>query len=499
MMDTLLSLDVGTTAAKCVLFDLAGSELATTESAFQLATPQPDWVEQDPEHIWSAVITALSEIGANQAQDCNILAIGLATQGGSTLPTSEDGTPTYPVITWMDRRAAALVDQWKSNGTAQAIRNRSGWTPEAGLPLPVIAWFREHQPDVFARSKRWLSINDFLTRRLSGKFAMNPSMAGEMLLTDIQRTSWDDELCELAGITPNQLSPIYPSDAVIGGLTPQIAGLTGIKTGTPIIAGGQDHSCEALAVGMTGAGQSLLACGTAWVINGVSPTADMKSIPESMNLNYHVIPQSWTISQFLGGLGASSEWWVTHGWGYGHAQPDLQRQDRYTQFNQMIETTTPGGNGLLFLPLSGGRHQSDSEPRGGFIGLSLQHSHADMGRAILESAAYELNWALEQLGDSGMSIDEMWMIGGAARSPVWPQIIADAAGVEVLLTQYSHGPALGAAMLAGVGVGIFNSTAESREIFTITTAQVHPDQRHYDAYQSSYQAYKAASNHLKQL
>ena len=499
MIDALLSLDVGTTAAKCVLFDLEGNELATAESAFQLTTPHPDWVEQDPEQIWGAAVTVLSAIGQKQKGNYNILAIGLATQGGSTLPATADGTPTSAVITWMDQRAAALVTQWKSNGIAQSVRTRSGWTPEAGLPLPVIAWFRQHQPEIFARSKRWLSINDFLTHRLSGQFAMNPSMAGEMLLTNVQKSGWDDELCDLVGITQDHLSPILPSEAVVGRLTTRVARLTGLAEGTPIIAGGQDHSCEALAVGMTSAGQSLLACGTAWVINGVSATNDMEVIPESMNLNDHVIPECWIISQFLGGLGASSEWWVAQGVDHNDNQPKDDRRSRYTQFNQMIEKTAPGCSGLLFMPLTGGRHQTESEPRGGFIGLRLGHTHADMGRSILESAAYELKWALEQLSTTGMSIDQMWMIGGATRSPVWPQIIADATGVEVLLTQYSHGPALGAAMLAGIGMGVFTTIAECQARFAVNASQVHPDPQHTDLYQSSFLAYKTASKNLKQL
>ena len=498
MLDSLLSLDVGTTSAKCVLFDLEGNELATAESAFQLATPHPNWVEQDPEHIWQAVIFVLSEISKNYAQNCNILAIGLATQGGSTLATTWEGVPTTPVITWMDRRATALVSKWKSDGTGEKIRSRSGWTPEPGLPLPVIAWFRENQPDLFANSKRWLSINDFLTHRLSGKFAMNLSMAGEMLLTDIQKTTWDAELCDLVGITPNHLSPIFSSEAEVGKLTPHAAKLTGLTEGTPIIAGGQDHSCEALAVGMITEGKSLLACGTAWVINGVTTVADMKNIPEKMNLNYHVIPDCWTISQFLGGLGASSEWWITHCWSDGDVQQNYDRKKRYVEFNQLMEKSTPGCNGLVFLPLTGGQHQTDSEPRGGFIGLQLQHTQADMGRSILESAAYELHWALEQSGNSGMPINQMWMIGGATRNPLWPQIIADVTGVEVLLTQYSHGPALGAAMLAGVGVGVFSSIAESQEKFNMNASNVQPDLNKADHYQSSYLAYKKASMILKQ-
>ena len=203
----------------------------------------------------------------------------------------------------------------------------------------------------------------------------------------------------LVGIGPESLSPILASTAALGQVQPDVARLTGLAPETVIINGGQDHSCEALAVGMTSAGTGLLACGTAWVINAIAQLPAMDKIPTSMDLNYHVVPGRWVVSQFLGGLGACLEWWLNQ---CGRSPSETRAvgtqqccaPTRWATFNAALKGTSPGCSGLVYAPQVGMRGVPGSLQHGGFMELRLDHTWADRGRAILEGAASEVRWAL---------------------------------------------------------------------------------------------------------
>ncbi len=237
MSEAVIGLDVGTTVAKAVLFDPSGSnssgqvpasaEMGVAAQAYPLHTPRPGWAELDPEDVWQATLRVLRAVAAEAPARTRIRAIALATQGGTLIPCRADGTPTYRAITWMDQRAQDLVDRWRAEGIAGRVRQISGWSPQPGLPLPSIAWLRQARREVFAATQWFLSVNDFLAQRLAGHPATNPSMAGEMLLADITTGQWSQEICELVGINPGQLSPILPSEAPLGTLLPEVADLWG--------------------------------------------------------------------------------------------------------------------------------------------------------------------------------------------------------------------------------------------------------------------------------
>jgi sugar (pentulose or hexulose) kinase len=206
-------------------------------------------------------------------------------------------------------------------------------------------------------------------------------------------------------------------------------------------------------LGLTDAGEFWLASGTAWVINGVSAIADIANLPAAMSLNFHVLPGRWTMSQFLGGLGAGMEWLLANCLKDAVGTQIPTRQQQLQSLNNALNETKPGSAGLLAFPISGANHEDVIMP-GGFYGLRLDHTVADMSRAVMEGAAFELRWALDDLQQTGFSVDQLWMVGGAVHSPHWPQILADVSGIPVFLCQYHHGPALGAAMLALKGLGL---------------------------------------------
>ena len=457
-MKTILGLDVGTTSTKAVLFDLAGEEVARGASRpYSNITRQPGWVEQEPEEVWQAVVTAVSQITAQIGPDVSVQAVCMAAQSGSLLPADGDGNPVHPIITWLDGRTEELVRQWREAGVQSQVKPISGWSLYPGLPLPTIAWLRQHDPDTFAAARRYFSVNDFIAYRLTGQIATNPSNGGGMQLVDIRTGDWSDALCALAGITPDQLSPIWPAGAIIGEILPEVCRVTGLTDGSVLVNGGHDQGCTALGLGVIAPGKLLLACGTAWVFTGVMAVPEMDSVPTALDWNFHVLPERYTISQSLGGLGASLEWWVNQAWrGMDTA---VSRQTMFAALDAELAGTEEDGR-LFFLPLTGGHDDPATTQRGGFVGLQMNHSRADMARAIMESAAFELRWALQPIQQAGLPVERLWMVGGAAQSPYWPQILADVTGIPIRLPAYDNWPALGTAVLAGVGICAFESIAD---------------------------------------
>ena len=497
MDDTILGLDIGTTSTKAVLFDLSGVELASAECGYRLSTPQPGWAEQNPEELWRAVLHVLRTVMNATAVEASPrgrpLALSLAAQSGSLLPARQDGTPLSPAITWLDGRTEALVRLWRAGGLEDKVRAVSGWHLYPGLCLPTIAWLRENQPDLFAAARRYLSVNDFLVHRLTGRFCTNPSNAAGMQLLDVTTAGWSPDLCALAGIRPDQLSPVLPSGTVVGPITPKVARLTGLPAGTIVVNGGHDQSCTALALGITSPGQVLLGCGTAWVVTGVADSPDLAALPLSLDLGFHPADQPghrrWTVSQSLGGLGASLEWLLRQCWLPSGSEVPA-RQAAFAALDSELARTAPGSSGLFFLPIAGGHSAPDGDQRGALWGLRLDHARADMARAVMEGAAYELRWALEPVRQAGLPVDRLWMVGGATHSSIWPAIVAEVLAVPLSVPQGQHWPAVGAALLAAIGSGAFESIEAGLVRFQRPSRQIQPDPSTSQIYDECFATYR---------
>ena len=487
-MDALLGVDIGTTSTKAVLFDYQGQELAQAISApYHNQTPQPGWVEQDPEEVWQAVLSVLRQIVEQSKDQFDIRAISMAVQSGSLLPANQLGEPVYPIITWLDGRTEKLISDWKKSGLEQQVRSLSGWSLFSGLPLPTIAWLRSHNSEVFQKAKHYFSVNDFIAFRLTGEFVTNPSNAGGMQLVDIRTGTWSPELCELASITPDMLSRMQSSGEIIGKIRPEICEQTGLGANTLLINGGHDQVITALGLGINNPGSYLLACGTAWVFTGILTSPEMEKLPKTLDMNFHAYPQRWTLSQSMGGLGASLEWWLNRAW----RGPDesTTRQQMFINLNQEIIQTSANQD-LFFLPMTGGHADPATTRRGGFIGLDFNHSRIDMARAIMESAGYELRWALDAIRDAGQPVKHLWMVGGAAQSLLWPGILSEITAIPISIPDYDNWPALGAAILAGVGSGVYDSIDQALVYFTKPTRSVDSNKKNKEIYQTGFNHYQ---------
>jgi sugar (pentulose or hexulose) kinase len=478
-----IGLDIGTTSTKAILYDLAGQALATAQQVISLQTPHPGWAEQDPEELWQSVVKVLRSVVEQAGPTVQVRAISLASQCGSLLPADQDDQPVYPIITWIDTRAVDIVKRWQTDGTANTIRRVSGWHPQPGLALATLTWLRQNNIRIFDTAAHYFSANDFVIHRLSGEKVTDYSCANEMLFMDVASGDWSEELCELAGIFPRQLSRAEWSGQPIGSITGDVHRLTGLAPDTLVINGGHDHCAEALAMGVTEPGQLLLTCGTAWVITGVAAAPDINQLPTAMDLNFHVVRGRWTISQFLGAFGATVEWWLNNGLQSIASEPGLNRNQLYTALDSYLAETKPDDHNPLYVsPTIVGKTE------GGFAGLRLGHSRAEMSRAILEGAAFELRLALDTLRQSGQPVDKLWMLGGASQSNHWVQIIADVTGIPISTTQYAHWAALGAGVLAGAGAELFAAETAHQQL-NIPRQTTMPNQAVSTIYNNHYSRY----------
>ncbi len=448
MQTAVLGIDVGTSALKAVVYDRSGVELFVTAQTYRLATPQPGWAELDMDEVWRALLRVLRDVVAATAGQVRIVALALAAQAGSVVPVDAGGAPLAPMITWLDRRAEPIVAAWQADGTAARIRAVTGWHPYPGLPIATIAWLVRHAPQVARRTQRYLGAHEFLVQRLTGRCVTDLSEGAEMLLLDQATGAWSAELCALAGIRPDQLAKLAQAGTVVGPLLPAVAAATGLPVDVQVVVGGHDQCCAALGMGVTAPGELMLATGTAWVLTALTPATPVAQIPAGMELNYHVTPDVYTVSQLLGGFGATVEWWLEL-----LLQPLDPSPARYALFDEWLAASQPGAHGLHFLPLGGSAQTGNISP-GGFVGLRLDHTRVDMARAICEGVACEVRWALDNLAAAGLPARQMWMSGGATHSPHWPSILADVAGIPLHVARGSNWPARGAAILAGAGCGL---------------------------------------------
>ncbi len=357
-------------------------------------------------------------------QHQRILALAQSSQGGTTIPVDEAGRPLCAAISWMDQRTAAQAEAAPTEVGAEFIRNTTGWALAPVLPLQHIRWLRDNRPELFTRTHSYLFVNDFIGARLTGVRRMNPTDAGITQLYDIAAGDWAPRLLAMAGIRREQLSPLRPVADPTGVLQPEAAALTGLPAGLLVANGAHDQYCAAVGAGVLRPGTVLLSCGTAWVL--LAALADPKAgFHSGMAVGPHVRAGLWGGIRSLGALGASMEWLMETFWADA---VDIERTARYAAIDAAARRSAPGAGGLLCFPLAGGHAANFGPANGGFVHLTLGHTRGDLARAVMEGAACELRWALDEMQQTGVAITELRMVGGAARSPIWPQIIADLVG-----------------------------------------------------------------------
>ena len=461
----LIGIDAGTTGTKALLFTQDGQLIAQAYRDYPISTPQTGQVEQNALDWWEAVIATVRQVCAQKDANGQVVAISLSTQGGTVVPVDETGTPLRPAIVWNDARCTAQNQAYLACASAQSLYEKTGWAMLPGLPAMQIRWIRENQPDIFQKTAMFLTTADYLSLKMTGIAAIDPSNAGINQLTDIRTMTYDAALLRFAGISEDQLPAIIPSGQVIGSLTQEAADALALTTETVLVAGAHDQYAVALGAGAYDKGHMLIGSGTCWVVTAIDDKPDFSGgLSQSVAAVEGLWGSLWSLS--TGGICLD---WLRKNITLGADPTALD----YDTLNRQIAQCQAAQEGLFFYPFTGIGDQGKRFSRATFTGLDLHHDRFSMARAVMEGVVFQIVWMLRAFPTES-SPDGIKLTGGASRSRVWCQILADISGLPVRIPQVADLACVGAAILAGMGSGLYQSAAEGYQRLSVSEQVIYP-------------------------
>ncbi len=489
----LIGIDVGTTAVKAVAVDETGCLLAEADVEQPTSVPRPGWSEQRPEMWWRSTKDAVSTVMAAVRRlpaTVEVRAIGLSGQMHSSVFLDSSGEVVRLALLWNDVRTTEQCRQMTAALGLNGLRRTVGNLALEGFTAPKLLWLRDNEPASYDRLRTLLLAKDYIRYRLTGEIATEPSDAEGTLLFDVRRLCWSDDVLSALGITPDLLPTVVGSTDVSGAVVPGVARELGLPPSTPVIGGGADNAAGAVGSGVVVPGRVQSSIGTSGAL--VTPVRCPR-IDRRMRLHTfcHSVPDLWYLMGVVLSAGNSLRWLrdiLTEG---GEVSYDLLTNE--------AAAVTPGSDGLLFLPyLTGERTpHNDSNARGVFFGLHLGHTRAHLVRAVMEGVTFALRDSLELMRPMVETIPQVRAIGGGARSPLWRQMQADIFGTPVLSLGDAGGPAYGAAIMAAVGAGVFDSIEEAADRWVSVTETTEPKVRSASLYDELYERYRALYPSLK--
>jgi len=481
-MDILLGLDVGTTNCKVGAYTPAGERVAEAGRPTPTHRPRPQRAEYDVEELWNNLAGAIREVVARVGDPARIRGVAVASMGEAGVPLDEADRVLYPAIAWFDPRTEPQAAWWEEHFGRHELFALTGLPLHPMYSLCKIMWLREQEPDVFCRMKHWLCLEDYVLHRLSGEHATDYSVAGRTMAFDLLHAAWSTRILEAAQIDPTVFPIAYPGGMAIGSVTARAASETGLAKGTPVVTGGHDHCCGSLAVGAYEPGMLLDSTGTS---EALLLTTDRPVLtPEVCDANFsyepHVVPGRYATMGVVMAAGVVIDW-----------VKDLLGEEDYEPLFTAAAESPPGANGLFLLPNFRGcfTPMLDVQARGALVGLTDAHTRGEVFRAALEGICYELKnnvATLERL--LGTEVRELRAIGGAARSNLWLQLKADVTGKPVEVPAVTEGTCLGAALLAGLGAGLFADAQEATQRTYRAAQRVDPDPERSAIYERHFQA-----------
>lgn len=463
----LLGIDIGTSACKLALFDEGGMAVAIQTEEYHVYYPKPHWVEQDAEEWWESIcrgIQALLE--RSNTKPGAIACIGIAGQSWSAIPVGADGRVLDRTPIWMDTRARTVCAKTVERLGKEHIFSVSGNPFYPSYTLPKLLYWMETNPELVGRTDKILQSNSFIAYRLTGTISQDYSQCYGWHNFDIEKMRYDEDLTKELGIDKRFLISPVLSDTIIGHVTKEAACVCGLKEGIPVVAGGLDAACGTLGAGVIAHGQTQEQGGQA---GGMSICLDAPKKHSKLILGAHVVPGRWLLQGGTVAGGASLNWFA-HTLGALSPGRDAllgDAEDIFEMLSSEAENIPPGSNGLIFLPYLNGERSPiwDAQAQGMIIGLKLNTTHADLTRAVLEGVAYALQHNIETAVEVGADIGEIRPMGGSANSKIWTQIKADVTGKTMVVPMTDTATTRGAAMLAGVGIGLYDNYAQAVERF----------------------------------
>ena len=483
-MTLFLGIDLSTTGAKALLIDEAGTVVATATTALQLSTPKPLWSEQDPREWWEATTNsirlALAEINLTGE---DLRAIGLTGQMHGLVLLGEEGEVLRPAILWNDQRCGEECDEIRARVGRERLIQITGNDALTGFTAPKILWVAKHESRIHSRARHVLLPKDYIRYKLTGAFAMDKADGSGTMLFDLKQRNWSTEILHALDIPAGWMPETFEGPEVTGEVTAGAAELTGLRAGTPVVAGAGDQAAGAVGVGAVRPGIVAVTLGTSGVVFAATESPLIE--PEGrLHAFCHAVPDRWHFMGVMLSAAGSLQWY----------RDTLAPEASFDELVNEAAQVEACSEGLLFLPYLSGERTPHPDPsaRGAFVGLTIRHRRAHMTRAVLEGVAFGLKDGFILMQDAGLgSVDQVRVSGGGAKSALWRQILADVLGAELVTVNTTEGAAYGAALLAGVAGGAWPVVDSACAQTIKVTARISPDESHVNRYAQMYDNYRA--------
>ena len=493
----IIGIDIGTGGTRAVLVDDTGAVLASaTHEHLPFASPQNVWAEQDPHDWWNACKQALARLLKESAvQKTEIAAIGLTGQMHGAILLDENDEVLRPALIWCDQRTQEECDELdKTVGTKRLVELTSN-PALTNFTLTKLMWVRTHEPEIWKRFRSFLLPKDYIRLQLTGVRATDVSDASGTLLLDVAHRRWSQEMLKATHLDARCLPQLFESQQVVGKITARAALETGLAEGTPVVAGAGDQAAGAIGMGIVKAGDVSATIGTSGVVFAATdqPFLDPQG---RLHTFCHAIPNRWHVMGVTQAAGLSLRWFRDT---FGTI--DGASGSAYESLSREAAAIPVGADGVLWAPYLMGERTPhlDSEVRGALLGLSASHGRGHIIRAILEGVAFSLKDSLTIFAEIGVPVNDIRLGGGGALSPLWRQIQADVYAKPVSQLVAEQGAAHGAAVLAGVGAGLWASVDDACSRFVRVASVVDPVKQSSDKLQEQYKLYRAIYPALKQI
>jgi gluconokinase len=456
--NVVLGVDIGTTSAKAVAFDVDGRDLGRGETPYPLLEPEPGQAVQDPGAVVDATLAAIRTAAA-AARDHSARTVALSFSGAmhSLVGLDADGNALTPLITWADMRATEQAERLRREHPE--LHDRTGTPLHPMAPLTKLVWFAENEPATFAAVRRWAGIKELVIARITGAWAVDHSIASGTGLLNLQELDWDSGALAIAGVDAQRLSPLVPTtERLVLGAAP--AAELGLEADLPVIVGAGDGPLANLGLGAVRPGVAACSIGTSGALRLMveRPAVD----PRRSVFCYALTPGRWVIG------GAINNGGVVLRWAGEALAPDLGGHSE-AQLLALAERVPAGSEGLIMLPylLSERAPHWSSDPRGAYVGLTRHHGRGHLVRAALEGVCQQLALVLASMREAGNEVRELRATGGFARSALWRQMLADTLGMPIGFPAGHEGSAFGAALLGMQALGLVEGIDRAAELVGI--------------------------------
>ncbi len=490
-MAYLLGIDIGTSGTKTVLFNVKGDVVASHSVEYPLYQPQNGYAEQEPLDWWNATVeTIKSVIAKSGINSADIKGIGLSGQMHGLVMLDKNGEVLRKSIIWADSRTAKECAEITDKIGAQRLIEITANPALVGFTAGKILWVRNNEPEIYEKCAHILLPKDYIRYMLTGEFATEVSDASGMQLLDVPQRKWSDEVLQKLDIDKSMLAKVYESVEISGQVSKSVADLTGLKEGTPVAGGAGDNAAAAVGTGVVQNTKAFTTIGTSGVLytHTDKPIIDPKGRVHTFCC---AVPNAWHIMGVTQAAGLSLKWYRDNFCISEMETAANMGVDPYYLMDKAAEKIKIGADKLLYLPYLMGERTPHLNPnvRGMFFGLSAMHTKMHMLRAVLEGVAYSLKDCMQVLNEMGVDISDMLACGGGGTSPLWRQMLADLYACPVKTLASKEGPALGVAILAGVGAGVYTDVVSAcDEVIKIDKTQ-NPIAENTKEYEKFYNLY----------